>query len=91
MIANITMGRAVSNHDIRVALFGKKAGTRTANTASLAVHGTNGANKIVKSLLRSDSMIRVPMMAGTLHPKPRKSGMKLLPCKPIVCIKRSIT
>ena len=35
-------------------------------------------------------MMRVAMMAGTLHPKPMTMGMKDLPCKPILCISLSM-
>jgi hypothetical protein len=36
------------------------------------------------------SIIRVAIIAGTLHPKPMKSGIKDFPCKPILCISLSI-
>ena len=36
------------------------------------------------------SSVRVAIIAGTLHPKPIRSGMNDLPCSPILCIIRSI-
>ena len=36
------------------------------------------------------SRVRVAMMAGTVQPKPISIGMKLFPCRPILCMMRSI-
>ncbi len=69
----------------------KKAGAKKATTAIRAVHGTNGASKMVNRRDFHESITRVPITAGTLQPKPRKSGKKDLPCSPIQCIKLSMT
>ncbi len=69
----------------------KKRGVMKARTIIRAVQGTRGANMMVSSRPRRDSITRVPITAGTLQPKPRNKGRKLLPCKPIKCMKRSIT
>ncbi len=88
--ARTSKGSPVSPQETHSACCGKKTGTNTANTPKRAVQGTNGARRAVNRRLRRSSMIRVPMMAGTLQPKPRKRGMKLFPCRPRPCIKRSI-
>ena len=36
------------------------------------------------------SMVRAAWMAGTLHPLPMISGMKLLPWRPMRCMSRSM-
>ena len=82
---------ATSPNEMRVAPVTKKAGIRNAITASRAVHGTSGASRIVSQRARRSSMMREPRTAGTLQPKPRKSGMNDLPCSPIRCMKRSMT
>src|SRR6266498_4403475 len=61
-------------HETKSAFDPKKAGAKKATTAMRAVHGTNGAIRIVKKRAGFESITRVPMMDGTLHPKPRKSG-----------------
>ena len=50
----------------------------------------NGKTKMVISLLRRFSMVRVAITAGTLQPKPIIRGMKDLPCRPILCITLSM-
>src|SRR6266545_5740926 len=69
----------------------KNAGAKKATTAIRAVHGTNGAIKIVKKRAGFESITRVPRMDGTLHPKPRNRGRNDLPCKPIRCMRLSMT
>ena len=47
--------------------------------------------KIVMYRSRLLSSVRVPRMAGTVHPNPTIMGTKLLPGRPIVLMNRSIT
>ncbi|OPZ80675.1 MAG: hypothetical protein BWY76_03291 [bacterium ADurb.Bin429] len=68
----------------------KKTGASTATTAIRAVQGISGASRMVSQRARFVSMMRDPRIAGTLQPKPSSNGRKLLPCSPIVCIKRSV-
>ena len=46
---------------------------------------------IVVNRSRVDSMVRVAITAGTVQPKPKSIGMKLLPWSPNLCMKPSIT
>ena len=55
-----------------------------------ALHDMKGNTRMVMRRLLRLSIMRVPIMAGTLQPKPMMSGMKDLPCKPILCITLSI-
>ena len=61
-----------------------------AYTGSRALHDIKGATMIVTSLSRSDSSVRVAMIAGTLQPKPMIIGMNAFPWRPIACMIRSI-
>ncbi len=45
---------------------------------------------VMKRSLRA-SMVRVAWMAGALQPMPMMRGMKLLPCRPMRCMSRSMT
>ena len=47
------------------------------------------AKRVINLLLRL-SMVRVAMMAGTLHPNPMTRGMNDLPCRPTKCINLSM-
>src|SRR3989304_5767618 len=69
-----------------VALSPKTADATNVKTASLAVHGTKGIRRIVRSLALLDSIILAPRTAGTLQPKPRNMGRKLFQCRQIPCI-----
>ena len=51
----------------------------------------NGAMKIVMNLSLLLLSVRAAMTAGTVQPKPISSGMKLLPCRPTLLMKRSMT
>ena len=50
----------------------------------------NGLTSIVVRRTFRSSMVRVAIMAGTLHPKPITSGINDLPCRPNERIVRSI-
>ncbi len=89
--ANTIRFNAIRPHETSVAAWPKKTGARKAMTTMRAVQGTNGASMMVSSRARRDSITRAPTMEGTLQPKPRNKGRKLLPCRPIRCMKRSIT
>ena len=58
---------------------------------NLAVQEIKGFIKIVSSLSFSSAIVRVAIIAGTLHPKPNISGIKALPGRPMLCISLSIT
>ena len=75
----------------KVQISPKKIGAIKAITIMRPVQGTSGANTIVSSRGRLESMMRAPITAGTLQPNPRKSGRKERPCNPIRCMNRSIT
>ena len=62
-----------------VADLAKRAADTKVSTASRAVQGTKGDRMTVRSRSFLDSTIRAPSTAGTLQPKPRHRGMKLLP------------
>ena len=55
-----------------------------------AVQGIKVTMKTANIRSRDRSMIRQPRQAGTLHPILSIQGMNAFPCKPIVCMKRSI-
>ena len=55
-----------------------------------APHDMNGSMSIVIRRLEWLSMVRVAMIAGTLHPNPITSGMNDFPWSPILCIILSI-
>ena len=50
----------------------------------------NGLTNMVMSRHFLSSIIRVAMIAGTLHPNPIINGMNDLPCNPILCMILSI-
>src|SRR6266498_3213289 len=85
------MERRIRDQETSNAFDPKKAGAKKATTAIRAVQGTKGAIKMVNRRAGHESMTRVPMIAGTLQPKPRNKGKNDLPCKPIMCIRLSIT
>ena len=60
----------------------KNAPAISAYTGSLAEQLINGSSIIVIRLSRRFSIVRVPMVAGTVHPKPISSGIKLFPLRP---------
>jgi hypothetical protein len=68
----------------------KNAGIIRAYIGNLAPQLNSGITIIVVRRVRRFSRIRVAIIAGTEQPKPINIGMKLLPCKPILCITRSI-
>jgi len=49
-----------------------------------------GVIRTVSFRSRSVSRVLAPITAGTLHPNPRIIGMKDFPCRPILCMIRSI-
>ena len=75
---------------MRLAREGKKALTKRIYTGSRALQDINGTMNMVIMRLLLLSMVRVAMMAGTLHPKPMIRGMNDLPCSPILCITLSM-
>ncbi len=82
--------RTTSPHVTRGAMLLKNTVVMKLNTTILALHGTRGTSNRVNNLARLDSMILVPITAGTLHPKPRNKGMKDFPCSPMRCMNLSI-
>ena len=72
-------------------LVGKNAGIMRAYIGSLAPQLISGTTSMVIIRLRMLSKVRVAMIAGTEHPNPKRRGMKLLPCSPIRCMRRSVT
>jgi len=59
-------------------------------TGSRALQLINGIERIVANLSHLFSMILVLIIAGTLHPKPKTIGIKLLPESPVFVIYRSM-
>ena len=59
-------------------------------TGSLALHDTNEVTNMVIIRELRFSIVRVAIIAGTEQPKPIIRGINDLPCKPILCIRRSI-
>ena len=51
-------------------------------TGSFAEQLMNGSSNIVMRRSRSLSIVRAPIAAGTVQPKPISSGMKLFPLSP---------
>ena len=88
--ARIRILPPTSAQDTMNAVGPKNTAATIATTAIRAVQGTSGISRVVSSRARFDSMMRVPITAGTLQPKPSKIGKKLLPCSPIMCIQRSV-
>jgi hypothetical protein len=74
----------------RLAYLLKNIPTKTRYTGKRALHDMKGTMSIVIIRLLRLSMVRVDIMAGTLHPKPMMSGMNDLPCNPILCISLSM-
>ena len=70
---------------------GKNAGMMSAYMVSLAPQLISGIIIIVVRRLRRFSRILVAMIAGMEQPKPMSIGMKLFPCRPILCMMRSMT
>ena len=65
------------------AFSGKKYPANKAIIGIFALHGINGVRSIVSSRSFSFSIIRVPVMPGTLQPEPIINGIILLPLNPI--------
>ena len=75
---------------IKIYCIGKNLNSNS--KSNLAIIGNiSGIINIVVNLFRRFSRIRVDIIAGTEQPKPITIGIKLLPCRPILCITRSIT
>ena len=53
---------------------------------SRAEHDMKGLMRMVMMRLERLSMLRLDIMAGTLHPNPMTNGMNDLPCSPMRCI-----
>ena len=66
-------------HETQMAYFPKNTGAMNATTAIRAVQGTSGAIRMVSSRAGQASITLVPMIAGTLHPKPMTIGIKERP------------
>ena len=66
-----------------------KAAISSMYTGSRAEQVMNGVTRIVASLSRLFSMVRVAIIAGTAHAYAESRGMKALPFRPIVRITRS--
>ena len=66
-------------HETSDAEVPKTAAHTKASTARRAVHGTKGDRNMVRRRAFFDSMMRAPITEGTLQPKPRHKGRKLLP------------
>jgi hypothetical protein len=64
--------------------FGKNADEKSAYMGSFALQLINGVRRIVIFLSRALDSVRVAIIAGTLQPKPTRTGTKLLPDKPIL-------
>ena len=69
---------------------GKNAPASRMYTGRRAEQLMKGRTSIVTRRLLRLSIIRVLITAGTLQPKPMMSGMKDLPCRPILCISLSM-
>ena len=61
---------------------GKKAAVIRPYTGRRAEQDMKGTNIMVMRRSFSFSMVRAPMMAGTVQPKPMSMGMKALPDRP---------
>ena len=70
--------------------FLKKSTAKKEKTTSLAGQLIKGIIAMTRNLSLLVSNALVATMAGTLHPKPRSKGTRLLPCKPSLCINLSI-
>ena len=68
------------------AIFPKNIPASKMKTGNRALHGIKGATAIVSNLSSSDSIPRVAITAGTLHPSPRIKGITDFPCKPTFLI-----
>ena len=91
MTATITIPRTYTEKITLPATAGPKhAPVKSTYTGKRAPQLTSGTTRIVARRSRRLSRLRVAITAGTLHPNPINSGMKLLPCRPILCMKRSM-
>ena len=73
-----------------LACVGKKHPQRRTYIGIRAEQLMKGVIRIVISLDDRLSIILVPIIAGTLHPKPIIRGIKDFPCSPILCMSLSI-
>ena len=74
----------------RPALRGKKAPAIRIYTGIRPAHDISGIISIVISLLLGLSIVLVAITAGTLQPNPMIIGMNDFPCRPILCMRRSM-
>ena len=78
------------NKTIGAACAVKIAVIRKRKTCSRAEHKENGIINIVSRRKERERMMRVPIKAGTLQPKPMSNMTKLRPSSPNRAIKASI-
>ena len=69
---------------------GKNAPANSMSTGRRALHDMKGVISTVMMRLLRLSMVRVAIIAGTLHPNPMSMGMNDFPCSPILCMSLSI-
>ena len=60
------------------------------NTCNLAEHSDKGMTSMVSKRMGLERIMRVPMSAGTLQPKPISIMTKPRPSRPILAIRASI-